>query len=118
LTSLLRDYGIVPYEAPIALKSVSEDVFDGYRVELVAGDQSGTASVRQIDGHWFIAPSPVSDAQYHAVKAAALAFFDEHFAPDMAEWGASPAEIAAARAATRPTHAFFPGEEDPWGYTN
>ncbi len=75
----------------------------------------GTAYARLDGASWIFAPQAFTSGDVTKVKALAKTYFDASFKVDMEQWGASAAEIAAARAAFVPERALFAGEQDPHG---
>lgn len=118
LVSLLRDHEIVSGSAPIKISNVKGDARAGFEVDYASGRTKGKAFVTKVGGEWFYAPQKVDRRTLDLATDAFRKYFDDEWAPELRDMGASAAEVREARAKLLPTHALFPGEEDPQGYVN
>lgn len=112
LVAVLQEQLLLAPGARVDMKGVRA-TDGGFVLQVASHVFSGEVFVKEIDGRFLVAPKPFDDATYALVKAEARRFFDSDFAPDMQQWGATRAEIAAARAACVPSRALLVGESDP-----
>jgi hypothetical protein len=113
LKGLLTDAGVIASSARFTTEAVKGDATKGFSFEFSAGAVKGKAHALRYGDQWVLSPVPLSKKHLDDATAAMRAGFDTDFAPDMQSWGASAAEIRDARAALKPTYAFFPGSSDP-----
>jgi hypothetical protein len=112
---MLRDHDLAPRSGATQIKNVRGDAAKGFEFEWNVGSKGGKAAAVKLDGEWFFSPSKVDKRTLERATAEFRRYFDEEWAPELKDMGATRAEIAAARAKLTPVRALFPGESDPNG---
>lgn len=113
LKGLLTDAGVITSGARFSTDAVKGDATKGFTFEFSAGAVKGKAHALRYADQWVLSPVALTKKNLDDATAAMRTWFDTDFVPDMQAWGASAAEIRDARAALKPTYAYFPGSSDP-----
>jgi len=112
--SELRDHGIVGERAAVKIEGVKGDAAGGFEFKWSAGAKKGDGFVLALkDGGHFTAPAKVAKKDLDAATAAFRKHFDESWAAQLKDDGATPAEVRKMRAEIVPSRLLFPGESDP-----
>jgi hypothetical protein len=100
-------------EAAIVGVRGSEDT--GFVFDWQAGSRTGTAYAIRHQGEHVLSPVDLTSAELQKATDIAKRYFDEHWAPELKDNGASDAEVAEMRRGIRATGVLFDGQEDPVG---
>lgn len=119
IRDVFEGHEMIDEGARLPISNVRGDPEGGYRFRYEHAGETHTAYFVPHQGDFVLAPARVSERTLEAATATMQAYFDEHFAAELADYGASAAEIADMRAAIRPERAKLAGEySDPYGYVD
>ncbi|MEW5850680.1 MAG: hypothetical protein AB2A00_17975 [Myxococcota bacterium] len=109
--TMVSDYDLA--QGSVDISDVKGSERSGFEFTWKAGGEEHTAFAVKFQGEWVFSPVKVTKEQLEKAMTAFQQYFDENWAPEILDGGATRAEVRAMRADLRPTRVFFPGESDP-----